>query len=325
VGLDGGQVTAEAKRTRKISRFRNEASRSRFLTAYDATLAMWPTAPAQLDVSTRYGTTHVHSCGSTNGTPVVLLHAVAVSSPSWFANVASLGAEHTVYAVDAIGDAGRSMQTVPIRDGTDMSLWLDDVLAGLGLDRAHLVGLSYGGWLALNQARGSPGRLSSITSVDPPGAFGAPTAKFVLQTIWNGALAKFAKSDKALHRLLRALNNGSLPRGPLLDLTVAGLRTFVARQPFPKRFTDDELRSIRTPTLLLFGEQSPVTPPVRAARRARRLLPGVDVEVIPDVGHALPMEKPEIFTMRALRFIDHIDDQDAASTGQPPLGDREGS
>ena len=60
-----------------------------------------------------------------------------------------------------------------------------------------------------------------------------------------------AKSEKAIHRLMARLNNGAVPGQPLLDLSVAGLRTFVAKQPFPKRMTDDELRRITVPTLLL--------------------------------------------------------------------------
>jgi pimeloyl-ACP methyl ester carboxylesterase len=106
----------------------------------------------------------------------------------------------------------------------DTSQWLDDVLAALDLDRAHLVGLSYGGWLALNQARRSPDRLASITSVDPPGALGRASVTFIIKILPDSLLAKFAKSDKALHRLLRLLNNGTPPAQRLLELSVAGLR-----------------------------------------------------------------------------------------------------
>ena len=78
-----------------------------------------------------------------------------------------LGESHPVYAVDTIGDVGRSQQTEPVRDGAAMSEWLDAVLDGLRADRVHLVGLSYGGWIALNQACRSSDRLASVTVVDP--------------------------------------------------------------------------------------------------------------------------------------------------------------
>jgi pimeloyl-ACP methyl ester carboxylesterase len=221
----------------------------------------------------------VLSSGPSTGTPIVLLHAVAVASPAWFADIVALSEDHLVYAIDTITDAGRSKQKSRVRDVDDLVLWLVDVLAALNLNRVHLVGLSYGGWLALNQARYSPDRLAS----------------------------KFAKSDKALHRLLRLLNNGILPAQPVLDLSVLGLRTFRARQPFPKRMTDEELRRLNIPALLLFGERSPVNHARRAAQRSRRCIPNVETEVVPDAGHMLPIEKPELFTRRVLSFVNAID------------------
>ena len=71
--------------------------------------------------------------------------------------------------------------------------------------------------------------------------------------------------------------------------------------------TDDVLRMIDTPTLLLFGERSPVNHAQRARERSRRLIANVETEVIPDAGHMLPVEMPELFTTRVLRFIHDID------------------
>jgi pimeloyl-ACP methyl ester carboxylesterase len=47
--------------------------------------------------------------------------------------------------------------------------WLDELLAKLSDRPAHLVGFSYGGWVAMNQAIRAPGRLASITLLDPAG------------------------------------------------------------------------------------------------------------------------------------------------------------
>ena len=112
----------------RIGAFRDEVARRRYMTAYDGALAAWPALPDELDVETRFGSTHVPATGPAGGTPIVLLHAVAVASPSWCPNIAALAADHPVYAVDTIGDVGRSTQTVAVRTGDDMAQWLDDVL-----------------------------------------------------------------------------------------------------------------------------------------------------------------------------------------------------
>ena len=75
--------------------------------------------------------------------------------------------------------------------------------------------------------------------------------------------------------------------------------------------TDEALRAITTPTLLLFCEHSPVNHARRATERACAVLANVAMEVIPDAGHMLPVEQPELFTRRVLTFIDAVD------TGRP--------
>lgn len=296
-----------AGRARKVGRFRSDEARAKFFAAYDAALATWPAPPTRRDVATSFGATCVHVCGGVSGTPIVLLHAIAVGSPSWYASVGALNERHPVYAVDTITDAGRSVQDVPIGNGADMARWVDEVLAGADLTSVHLVGLSYGGWIALNQACRSPGRLASVTVVDPPGALGRAQATMLAAMAWNGMLAKFAKSDEAIHRMLRVLNNGSLPAQPLLDLCVTGLRGFRGHAPLPRRMSDRDLGAIHTPTSLLVGARSPVNDAARVAERVRHLIPDVQVEIVPDAGHTLPMEQPELFTDCVLRFVDQVD------------------
>ena len=232
------------------------AARLRFLAAYDAALERWPTSPRHRDVPTTFGTTHVLQSGPAAGTPIVLLHAIAVSSPAWYPDIAALSASHPVYAIDTITDPGRSTQSAPVRNGEDFAAWLTEVLGALHLAACIVVGLSYGGWLALNQAHRSPNGIASVTSVDPVGALGRARTSFMIKIVPDSLLA-LAKSEKAIHRLMARLNNGAVPEQPLLDLSVAGLRTFVAKQPFPKRMTDEELRRITVPTLLLLCARSP--------------------------------------------------------------------
>jgi pimeloyl-ACP methyl ester carboxylesterase len=301
---EGGTAPPPA---RKLSHFRDPTARDRYLTAYHAALEHWPVAPTHVDVDTAWGTTHVLTVGPSTGTPLVLLHAVAVASPAWFANVAALSAHHRVHAIDTITDVGMSAQSATVRDRDELARWLDEVLARLGPDPVHLVGLSYGGWLALNQAISAPDRLASVTAVDPIGALGRPKVSFMVGMVPDALRAKLGRSDDALHRLLARLNGGRLPEPPLLDLSVAGLRTFVAVQPVPKRLPDAELRRIRTPALFMFGSESPVNDPEKATGRVTRCVPGAQVDVVPGAGHMLPVQMPERFATTLLGFVESVD------------------
>ncbi|WP_442815754.1 alpha/beta fold hydrolase [Streptomyces sp. NBC_01207] len=62
-----------------------------------------------------------------------------------------------LYALDTPGDAGRSIHREAMGQPERAAQWLDEALDELGLDRVHLVGSSYGGWLVLNRAHRRPG------------------------------------------------------------------------------------------------------------------------------------------------------------------------
>jgi pimeloyl-ACP methyl ester carboxylesterase len=287
----------------KLSRFRSPAHQERFDAAYDATLAEWPPDTVTAAVMTTFGTTCVHACGPSSGLPVVLLHGVAVASPSWFATAAVLARRHRVVAIDTITDAGRSQPTAPIATAEALADWLDEVLADVAPDGAHLVGLSYGAWLVLNQTVRRPGRVASAVVVDPPLAFGLPPFRQNLGMIPDGVRAKLSSKDDApVHRLLARMNGGAAPEQPVLDLSVAGLRCFRLVQPRPMRFTKDQLASIEAPVLVMIGDRSPVNVPEKVAAAATAI-PNAVVEIVADAGHALPLESPDDFAARVERFI----------------------
>lgn len=255
--------------SRRVSHFRDDASRTRFLAAYDAMLATWAQAPVPHTVDTSSGPTCVQTLGDGDGTPIVLLHALGVASVTWATlAVAGASAGHPVFAVDTVTDAGRSTQTAPIRDAARLTSWLGEVLDGLHLHRAHLVGASYGAWMALRLAVDRPERVASVTAMDPPAAFGRPPVTFVLSMVRGGIGAKLDRSDATLYPLLRQLHNGTLPSEPLLELSVSSIRGFVVRQPFPRRLSDAELGSLTAPVLYLVGGATPIVDADRAAARA---------------------------------------------------------
>jgi pimeloyl-ACP methyl ester carboxylesterase len=154
---------------RRIGRFTGEQARERFLRAYDVAMRTWPEPRRELVVETDFGTVHVHHHGPTTGAPIVLLHGASGNSSNWYPQIATLGARHPVYAIDTIDDPGRSVAQRVVDGSVENAAWLGEVLAGLGLDDVHLVGLSYGGWLALNQAVYEPERLATVTVLDPAG------------------------------------------------------------------------------------------------------------------------------------------------------------
>lgn len=264
---------------------------------------LWPKPPLSFDVDTHLGPTRIYQWAG-DGDPVVFLHGTGATSLMWSGYV-SLLAGRTVYAVDTIGDVGRSRQHVPIKDAGDLAMWLDEVLAGADVDRAHLVGGSYGGFLGLNQAILRPPRVLSVALLEPVGLVPLQFGRFMT---W-GLGVLFAS---VLPTPMRQAAGNAL-RMPLLEdkrVMRVALNSYLVYRPRPLPpgpFTDDQLRSVGVPVLLLLGEKSQVHRATQVMARANELLPDVDAEIVPGAGHALPMSHTDHIAGRLNNFLLHHD------------------
>ncbi|MEV4435603.1 alpha/beta fold hydrolase [Streptomyces sp. NPDC049585] len=289
-----------------VGRYVNDALRDRYFAACDEVFALGPAPTAETDVETTFGTTHVYRYGpaAAHRTPVVLVHGAGSNSAMWYPNVAALGAERPVYAVDTPGDPGRSVQHMAIHQPERAAQWLDEVLAGLGLDEVHLVGASYGGWLALNQAHRRPARLASATLLDP-GGLEKVGARF-FAWIFVSAFATFAPGPLR-RRLAVWLDQPVLVMPELQRMVMLGVRAYRIRRPAPLPLTDEELATVRTPLHVLLGARSLLLHPQRQLERVPRLVPGARVEIVHQTGHGPQIDHAEATNGRLLRFMDSVD------------------
>ncbi|AXB44560.1 alpha/beta fold hydrolase [Amycolatopsis albispora] len=276
-----------------ISGFPDERSRQRYLAVYDSLLD-WPQPAEELTIETTYGSTNVRRSGSRTGVPLVLLHGVTATSLSFQAHAAALGERHPVYAVDSLGEPGRSVQTAPLPDAESIADWLDQVLAALGCERVHLAGVSRGGWLALNQAIRRPRRLSGVTAVDPGGLADIGFKQhlwlltgFGLMLMPAAVRRRFAKTSFSafLDDTIRRITLAQLPHRT---------RAFMF-----DTLTDEQWRSLDVPVDLVLGGRSVLYDAERQARRIAPLSSKVRVEVVPGVAHGI--ELMDLVTDRAPR------------------------
>lgn len=281
------------------SAFTSDASRAKFLAVYDRVLGeLWPTPVDARDVVTCAGMVRVYLAGPAGADPVVLLSGASGNALAWYRYIQRLTATRSVIAVDPLGEAGRSVQTQPIATGADVGGWLTDVLSALGVERAHLVGSSFGGWTALEQQLSGGGRVDALTLIDPAG-FAPLTGRFYRWIILGGMAGMLPRGLR--HRAADRLVNGTLREDELMSLALAG-RNFRRRLPTPPGYTDDQLRAVPVPVQVLLGERSALHDSQTVATRLARAVPPWRVEIVPDTGHALSVEAPELVIDRILSF-----------------------
>src|SRR5262249_47438121 len=147
--------------------------RPEFHAAYDAMLARWPVEVESTDIPGRLGTTHVNACGPKDAPVIVLIHGGGATSTVWYGMVGPLAEAHPGYAIDTIGDKGRSVYDGTSLGGRDrLMAWLDETLDALGVTRAEaIVAHSYGTWITMQYALHAPDRIRRMVLLDPTECF----------------------------------------------------------------------------------------------------------------------------------------------------------
>src|SRR5574341_549945 len=280
------------------SRFKTPEGAAKYLAAYDATLALWPVRPQPVDVVTGIGTTHINVVGSADSPPLILIHGFGVTSTQWYPNVASLSRHFRVYALDVIDQIGRSALARRLRSLQDFATWLIEVLEALKVERASIVGHSHGGWLTLNLALTAPQRVERMALLSPALSF----APMRLQLPLRMLPAFFFPTRRMFYRVFQSTTTMPLADGhPLVEQFITGIKGIKPQEigaPLVSVFTDDELRRINVPTLLLIGEHEIIYNPETVLKRARRLLPHVETELIAGGGHLFPVDQADATNVR---------------------------
>lgn len=149
--------------------YKSEASKKRILELYNNKQQSLGIDCSDIFVDTFAGKTHVLVCGPEHGEPILLLHGINAGAPLALEAMKGLHTTYRIYAVDTIGQAGKSAETrLPLED-LSLSKWLAATMDGLGLSDAIVVGVSYGAFLLQKLMQYAPERITKAIFVVPSG------------------------------------------------------------------------------------------------------------------------------------------------------------
>jgi pimeloyl-ACP methyl ester carboxylesterase len=291
-----------------LGRWRSADGQQAYEQSYNEAMALLPPAARTLDVPTAYGTVRVYEW-VTNQTrsaePIVLMPGFTSGVPMWQSNLPDLTARHPVYAMDALGDSGMSVQLTVIKDAADQAAWLDQVLSALQLSQVHLVGHSFGGWWAANYATHYPDRVASLILLEPVFVFQGIKPEIILQTI-PSTIPFLPKSwrDKSL----QAISGDSAAEmdmsDPVVRMISQGSEHFIRHIPMPTPFTPEQLQTWKMPVMVAMAANSPLHDSVKAVETAKANVTTIQVKNWPGATHSLPMEFSKEIDAEILKFIE---------------------
>jgi pimeloyl-ACP methyl ester carboxylesterase len=259
------------------------------------------------------------------GHDVLLLHGLGGTKSSFFDTAAALSASHRVHAIDLPGFGGSSKPA----NAPYTARWFAETVVAtmdqLGIDRAHLIGNSMGGRVALEVGLRFPDRVGGLGLLCPAVAF----VKRNFQPI-----VRLARPELGLlpHRFTRAMVAGqfwSMFHDPdAVDPSVAEVavdefqriyasagaryaflcaaRNIYLDKPFGRNGFYTRLSELEAPALFVWGGDDPLIP-AAFKRHVAEWLPSAEQIVLDGCGHVPQVERPEQTNGLLLRFLSRVD------------------
>jgi len=250
---------------------------------------------------------------SGEGRPLVLLHALPLSSAMWVEQRYDLADVCRVITPDLRGFGGSDLGA----DEPSLDHVADDVAAvldRLGLDRVVLGGLSMGGYAAMAFLRRHPARVGALVLADTKATADPAPAREKRERIAVRLEAE-ESTEPLVEEVLDTLLGETTGRArPLVEARVRELveaappaaAAWAQRAMAARPDSLETLRATRVPALVMVGDEDELS--TRADAEAMvEALPDARLEVLPGSGHLTAVEVPAEFNARLRRFLDGLD------------------
>ena len=241
-----------------------------------------------------------------NGPPVLLLHGVGAASESYDAIVRQLDSRFRLlrYDLRGHGESGKPAGPYALAD------YIADAVALLdarGIQRAHMVGFSFGGMIAQAIAATHPQRVDALVLISSVAARSDEERTRIrarASTLESGGAA--STIDAALERWFTPAFREAHP-----EIVEQRIKLATANDPagyaaayrvFAESDMDEELQAIRARTLVMTGEHDVGSTP-RMARLIHQRVAGSRLEILPGLRHSVLAEAPELIAKHLLRFL----------------------
>lgn len=243
--------------------------------------------------------------------PVVFIHGFPFSQEMWAPQVTALQGSYNLVTYDNRGhgktDAGDGQYL--------LETFVDDLIGlldNLEIEKAVLCGLSMGGYIALRAVERNPERVKALVLCDTRSEADSNEAK--LKRAANLKLIKEKGVPAFAEGFLKAIfAPESFEKNPE---AVESIRKILLANPplgicgtllalASRTDTTDALPKIKVPTLIMVGDQDPITPPA-ASKSMNKAIPNSELHIIPHAAHMSNIENPDEFNKHLAEFLKKV-------------------
>jgi 2-hydroxymuconate-semialdehyde hydrolase len=264
----------------------------------------------KIDTDLTQATVRAGSIGTTclcagEGHPVILLHGAGAGAVTWYPSIGTIAQHFQVIAPDIVG-YGESDKPEAAYDRPYFVRWLNDFFTAMKISKAHIIGLSQGGAIALQFAMDYPDSVAKLVLVDSAGLGPAPATKPFLAMLWMNLFPSLLSNRFASRYLLvepQRRDQHHVAYSVEVLKKAGGKNAFTrgrgaAVAPMSKAC----LSQIVSPTLIIWGEGDRFFP-IEQGEMAAQLIPNARLQAIEGAGHLPMMDQPEMFNQYVIDFL----------------------
>ena len=239
--------------------------------------------------------------GSGDATPIIFLHGVGSDKSVWRPQLFHFGKSRRAVAFDYPG-YGES----DFVDGATRSDFAAAILAAmdaLGIEQAHVCGLSLGGVIAIAMHAAAPGRCASLIIADSFAVHPEGQGIYDRSVAASQAMTMRELAEARTGVLLGSAATSGL-RTEVID-TMAAIDSAAYRLGAAAVWLADQREiaaSIDVPTLILVGDEDAITPP-SLSEELKQLIAGSQLQIIAAAGHLANAEQPNLFNAAIESFF----------------------
>lgn len=289
--LIGGDLTSIYKSTEIKNRFRE---------IYNEKMKDWPVPYSEIYVDSKYGKIHIIVSGPEKAPPALLLHASGVASWSWKYNIEGLSQKYRCYAIDLIGDVGKSEFTNLnniLKTGRDQAELYTEITNQLGVDKAFVIGASEGGFIASNYALYNPERVEKLVLLGPMGYAGATQSVIRIMFAQFFPLKPIQESTFSW-----AFSDNPMLKAEFSEWFPLLMTGYNPAKVMPLPFSSSERQKLEIPVMFIFGARDNLVGDPKEATALVQDIPNVKVKVV-QAGHLMAAEKPDLINKYVMDFF----------------------
>lgn len=279
--------------------YKSDKAREKALTCYENILSEWPVLFENCRIMTSFGETNVMVSGISNAKPLLLLHGGGGNSTMWVYNIVELSKHFRVYAIDIIGEAGKSAGTRPTYVSDGHACWLKEVCDAMSISNAALCGASLGGTIAHQFALRFPQYVSELILLGPPSLY-----KMSPSFLFRAILASIWPSTFFVRKFLYYISSraSQFPESGIQAFCVQ-VQSYKPNMNKIPVIDDGDLARLPSKTLIILGQDEVLYNSKKVASRIYEIAPFFTVAMIPGAKHMTSVDQPDLVNEKIIQFL----------------------